>query len=114
MNKEEKKAVKKLKEAQDRMIKPRMLKDVKYTNEDYSKAIDIVLNLVKEYEKEIEEWRNGIRINDKVSIPKDIIRAKIQIYKDKKADSIGMLINYEIWKSKIEILQELLGDDKNE
>lgn len=69
---------------------------------------------IKDQQKEIEEWRNGIRINDKVSIPKDKIRAKIQLYKDKKADSIGMLINYEYWKAKIDILKELLEENNNE
>ncbi len=74
------------------------------------KEYKTILNLIDKQQREIEEWRNGIRINDNVTIPKDKIRAKIQIYKDKKADSVGMLINYEYWKTKIEVLQELLEE----
>ena len=62
MSEEEKKAIEKLKEAQDRMTRPRMLKHVKYNNEDYAEAIDTILYLVKKQQKEIKE----LNIKDKM------------------------------------------------
>ena len=75
------------------------------------KEIIILKKVIEQQQKEIKELKENelLEITENF-VSKDKIRAKIQIYKNKKADSIGMLINYEYWKAKIEILQELLEE----
>ncbi len=58
MTSEEEDAIEQIKEAQKRMTTPMFLKDVKYNNDDYSKAIDTILNLIEKQQREIEELKS--------------------------------------------------------
>ena len=62
MSEEEKKAIEQIKEAQKRMITPMFLKDVKYNNDDYSKAIETILNLVDNQQKEMKKYKRYFKL----------------------------------------------------
>ena len=80
--------------------------------------IKIILNLIEKQQKEIEEWRKGIRINDTVCVPKDKIREIIkeleQCKKEelKNDDEFGThTFKWAIADNEIDLLQELLEEN---
>lgn len=116
---EEEKAIEKLKEAQERMIKPKMLKDVKFTNEDYSKAIEIILNQLDNQQKEIEEKNIAInKMSKDISHQLKEIEEKStiinQLLEDMKERANNFSYESEIMWRKIEKAEELLQENIKE
>ncbi len=108
MNEEEKKAIEVLEEAKDRLIKPKMLKDVKYTNEDFAKAIETILNLIEKQDNKIK-----FLLDDEKSL-KEMNRNQVKIIErqQKEIEKYGQQIDLEFVEKNFIEKNKVVSKDK--